>query len=341
MRRTLLFVVVVLLFLLALPGGAGANGVLCGSVLSASVSLTEDLYCPDAGENAILIEGNGVTLDLNGYSIAGSGVSGIRIKGQDATVTNSLPDSGVITGFEYGVVLDGWAWTNAGQDQAATIDGLTLVGNGRGVLLAVSDGNAIVSNQISNSIADAIQLGVSSGNTISGNTISKNGFGVAVANGSDDNHLSGNEISKNANFGIAIFCDSDGNEVVGNAVTKTSGGKAHGIIVRLGSDDTAITGNSSNINGGDGIHVDRALGCGDPPMPSGAVIAGNTANRNGDDGIDNESPDAFISGNTTNVNSDLGIVSCSPDGGGNVAKRNGDEQQSAWEVCPLPSSPGS
>lgn len=299
----------------------------CGDTLTADVTLSAHLSCSNPGADGLIIGGDGVTLDLNGHTISGPGIVGVRIVGTNSTVINTGSRPGTIEGFQYGVYLN--------PTQGAKVIGLTLTGNGKGIAAGSAHWNIITGNNISANTEDGIHLGLSSNNRISGNTISKNDFGIAIANSSHANILSGNTLSKNRNFGIAIFCGSDSNLIMDNSVTKTNGGEGNGIIVRSGSDDTEVRGNAANLNAGDGIHVDDGCCCqsaADNVMPLDTVIAENTANRNDDDGIEVDTTGTTtVQDNTTNVNGDLGIqapYTC--DGGGNVAKRNGNPLQTNW-----------
>lgn len=309
-------------------GVASADAIGCGTQLlvPGSYQLSQDLQC--AGGDGIVV-GGGVSLDLNGHTVAGPGVSGIRVLGASATVTNTSSAPGTVTGFLEGVTLDG--------SRGATVNRLTLVGNGRGINFAVASENLVSGNLITRSTSDGIRLGISGGNTIRNNAISGNGSGVGLADASNGNLITGNDVSKNRNFGVSVFCGSDANTISGNSITKTTGGEAHGIIVRSGSDGTQVTGNGVNLNGADGIHVDQSGNCqnsADDVVPQGTLIRGNAANRNGDDGIDDEPADAVIAGNTANGNGDYGIYASNTcDGEGNVAKNNAGPAQTSWAAC--------
>jgi parallel beta-helix repeat protein len=304
---------------LATAVAARADAIDCGSAVSASVVLQQDVLCPSGWTgDGLRVAGSGVTLDLNGHVVTGPGAAGIRVLGTANTVTNTSTLPATVSGFAEGVVFD--------QATNSVVHGLRVTVNGRGIDVAGADGNTVSGNVVSGNAQDGIRAGASTGNTISGNTVSKNVYGIGLADGSSDNTVTGNTVSKNRNFGIAVFCGSDGNTVSGNAVTKTAGGEGHGIIVRSGSDDTLVQGNGANQNAADGIHVDTAGSCansGDDVAPIGTRLVGNSANGNGADGIDASVP-STITSNTANNDAEWGIwapTSC--DGGGNVAKNDG------------------
>jgi parallel beta-helix repeat protein len=315
--RAAVAVVVTASAIVAIGPRALADGLSCGSVVSADTTLTQDVVCPaDWNEDALRVTAAGVTLDLAGFDITGPGAAGVRILAENVAVINTGSAASVVSGFDAGVVLD--------QATGGTVRGLTLQGNDRGIQLAGGSQHLIATNVVSGNVGDGINAGASSGNTIRGNTIAKNGAGIAL-DASVSNTLEGNTVSKNRNFGIAAFCGADANTISANSVVNTSGGEAHGIIVRSGSDDTVIVGNGVNLNAGDGIHVDTAGGCSDPSQdvaPTGTEITGNSANRNGGDGVD-AAAESTIAQNTANRNGGWGFLApTSCDGGGNTAQGN-------------------
>lgn len=90
---------------LALAAWLGLNpaaGVACGLIVTENTTLSADISgCEGDG---IIVAGNGVTIDLNGYSIVGlrkERTAGIRVQGvKDVTITG-----GNIAGFERGIYL--------------------------------------------------------------------------------------------------------------------------------------------------------------------------------------------------------------------------------------------
>lgn len=73
-----------------------APSVQCGAVIAQDATLTDDLA--DCAEG-IEVTGSGVTLDLAGHSITGTGVGvGVWVSGHDVTIKN-----GVVSGFGTGV----------------------------------------------------------------------------------------------------------------------------------------------------------------------------------------------------------------------------------------------
>jgi hypothetical protein len=75
----------------------------CGEVISTSVTLLQNLTC--AG-NGLVIDGNDVTVDLAGHTVAGDGTGdGIAIASGAGVVTGVTVENGTVTGFLNGLYL--------------------------------------------------------------------------------------------------------------------------------------------------------------------------------------------------------------------------------------------
>lgn len=85
---------------LATPATAAPQGPACGSTLTESITLTKNLRCTGDG----LVLGNGVTLDLGGYQLVGTGAGvGVTMSPEgSSSVTN-----GTIKNFELGLNAEG------------------------------------------------------------------------------------------------------------------------------------------------------------------------------------------------------------------------------------------
>jgi len=155
-------------------------------------------------ENGFIIKMNGVTLDLNGHTITGSGrgygvlmraVSGVTVK------------NGVIAGFEFGIHVS-LSLNNA-------VTGNTLVNNSVGVWLWVSRNISIYGNRIGNTIS-GIAIHYLHDSNITENSISNVTSGILLAN------CNGNYISKNTVRNMICGIDiefSRNNVIIGNNVT--------------------------------------------------------------------------------------------------------------------------
>lgn len=146
--------------------------------------------------------------------------------------------------------------------------------NGRfGILLvAGSDNNEIVDNQVSHSGGVGIVISGSSDNVVLGNEVAANGSapdvhgGIVLIDGSSRNSLRFNDSSSNSGFGIVIS-GSSANTVSDN-LTSDNGGS--GIALVQASQDNTVENNvaSGNLYGlvaGNGV-----------PFPENNVFTGNT-----------------------------------------------------------------
>lgn len=289
--------------------GALAGQLSCGDTVVVDTKLYADLVdCPGDG---IVIGADGVTLNLNGHMIDGSGSgigpgewdpgAGVAVRfHKGVTVKN-----GLIREFEQGVVLD-----NA---EDAHVHGLTLTANMRGIELAITDGSVVEKNSITGSELDGIRLGGSNGNVIQKNQLVDNIFGIGIADGSDDNVVAKNQILDGVT-GMFVYKDCDGNKLLKNEV---SGNREVGISVDENSNRTVFEKNNAEDNGWDGIFVGSGL--------TGTVLIKNTSLGNGKDGIHVDSAITALVKNTANHNTKIGInaVAGVLDGGGNKAEGNG------------------
>ena len=93
-----------LLLLAILSAGFHSNSaaaLACGDLIATDVTFTSDLYC-DSGWYALWVVADNVTIDLNGYTLAGKPTRrsrGIVVEGRsNVTIAN-----GVLSGFAIGV----------------------------------------------------------------------------------------------------------------------------------------------------------------------------------------------------------------------------------------------
>lgn len=110
----------------AAPASAGTS-VHCGDIVKQSVVLTKDLTCTGDG---LLIDADGVTIDLNGHQIAGSGSgngigTGPDLRDQPRLEVDVSVRNGSIRNFGVGVDVE--------VSGAAHLDKLAITNNSRGV----------------------------------------------------------------------------------------------------------------------------------------------------------------------------------------------------------------
>jgi hypothetical protein len=276
---------------------AGANdGLACGATITVDTTLTGDLrHCPGDG---LIVATNGVTLDLAGHTLTGSGAgSGITITGTGVTVTN-----GVVKGFAQGIDVEVFG------DQS-TLSGLAVNRNGTGLTVGVNSSTGpshgtVSDSSFKNNDVDGVFLHGSFW-TIEGSTIARNGRdGVHAAVDVDVVTLVGDKINDNVGTGVSLVNQNDGSTIAGSVVSRNGGDG-----IRVETSTTHITGNTTRDNGGTGIWVLEEAGLSFGPF---YLVADNTSIANAGYGIR-----ACIT-----VDS---LHTCEPgitDGGGNVARRN-------------------
>src|SRR5215217_4883306 len=87
---------------------AAASHVDCGDVITQDTTLDSDLACPGDG---LVVSADGVTLDLGGHTITGSGAllgAGVTIRA-DLTLTDVTIRRGTIRGFDSAVLVENGA----------------------------------------------------------------------------------------------------------------------------------------------------------------------------------------------------------------------------------------
>jgi hypothetical protein len=297
--RVLWIAWVVLGLVLVASAGAGASAqqIVCGSTLTSDTTLTSDLYCPYSPETAIALTlAQGVTLDMNGHTLSGSGngrgIGGESTNGQGASFTVK---NGTITGFA------------AGIGGGATASRVRLISNLRGAE-AIDGGVAITDSVLSHNGTGV--AGTSGGITISHSTVSNNGNGISAFQGGIT--AVGDVITDNDNDGIHIVFG-----IITVSDSAVSGNGGFGIFVFSSQQDprATLTGNVTSRNGADGIYLAQL---GPISVPNVWYVSHNVADRNHNYGIEVDNLGGAISGY---------------DGGGNVARGNGQPQQCLNIAC--------
>ncbi|PZF81772.1 right-handed parallel beta-helix repeat-containing protein [Jiangella anatolica] len=325
-----------------------AAAVSCGQTITQSTLVTNDLTgCQGDG---LIIGAAGITLDLGGHLLEGSGLgAGVRNSGFDSVAIVN----GSVTDFDFGVQLGGGVANNvvasivatanqdagialAGTDAGNTVRTSTIGENTAGIVLSGGTTGAVVlDNTLSLNPGDGIRLdGVtgsrvegnlvtgssesgiallgSTGNTLLDNHLStSSGAGISLEAGSDDNLVQGNASTVSGAAGIGVV-DSSGNEFVANAI-----GSASGTGIALDSaDDSQLRANDVRFNSG-GIALIQS---------GGNLIEGNNASGTTDAGIsvESESFGNVIRSNTAGGNNGEGIYVAgqAPAGEGNLVESN-------------------
>jgi parallel beta-helix repeat protein len=282
----------------------------CGSVVSRSVQLTGDLRgCQFEG---LRIAAPGITVDLNGHTIEGTGLGvGIANDGFDnVTVRN-----GTVANFDYGVQLNSGTDGNLVERLTLTgheYDGVQLVGAGR-----VGAGNRVLTNTLQTN-GLGIELTGGSHNVVQGNTLSGSANGAVRLVDAHDNTVSSN-VHSGSGDGSLDLRGSDRNAIVGNTAADSSDSA---FTLTEGSDDNRV---ERNVVGGatndDGFRVDDS---------QRNLLVANTVSGANDDGIslsrahDNVVRDNILRGN----NSGLGLAGSN----GNLLENNDASESNTMAI---------
>jgi parallel beta-helix repeat protein len=207
-----------------------------------------------------------------------------------------------------------------------------------GMFVDGSNRNRIEGNLFSRNPEAAILMEGGSGNEMRGNRLSRNGEGITV--GGNRNVIARNRVSDTRaprggdGAGLGIFVAAGRDNVIARNVV--GGSSKAGILVGLfpsetggrpSGVDTVIRGNRLRRGNLDGVLVRKTA--------LGTVLRRNRAHGSKDDGFDVESRTATLAGNSAVGNADLGIEAVRGviDGGGNIARGNGDPRQCVNVAC--------
>lgn len=221
-----------------------------------------------------------------------------------------------------------------------------LAPDGDGMGLFAVDHIRILDNSFRHNPGPGIHVADSTDNLIKGNLFSRNGPAILIE--ADRNEVRGNRIIRGAGIVVA---PGNRNVIVRNRVFRARDGiavekgrgnlVAHNLVVRargagirlgvarpnLGSVNTVVRGNLVRGSGRDGFVVLK--------KDKGSLMKRNIARGAGDDGFDVESRLTKLARNRAVRNIDLGIEAVRGviDGGGNIARHNGDPFQCTHIAC--------
>ena len=236
---------------------ASATALTCGQKLTESVKLTANLTA--CAGNGLEVAASGITINLNGHTVSGSGEIGVFDNGySEVTLEN-----GTIKGFEYGAAFGGVG--DVVHDVKATGDKI-------GILVEHSSETRLTENTVSNEVGAGIGVFTSTQTTLTHNTANFDALsGVQVVDASET-HIAGNVVNKNGFAGInlvgvhqTVIEDNDAKsngedgialqsvEHSGGAtshaelIDNTTNGNSAGIGL-YGASDVALTNNTANDN---------------------------------------------------------------------------------------------
>ncbi len=337
---------------LALGGSpASASHVACGDEITADTTLDGDLVdCPN---NGIVIGADDITLDLNGHLIdsdgtpfAGCGQNefcdiGLLNRGHDGVTVRD----GSVREFAFGVLL-----VSARHNRVVEITVSRSAGTG--IILFRSSRNRVIRNTArANGFQfdqGGIALNRSHHNLVKRNIMRRNDDLGLFMEASDENRIAHNRTRGHREGGMII--EGDRNVIVRNRMVREGGGILITIVSRGGKAvGNVIRRNVVRNARAGGIGVDReprrttlrrnrVVGNGRGGIlvggPNTKLIA-NRAVRNDGDGIHVESRTATLARNRAVRNADLGIEAVPGviDGGGNIARHNGDPRQCTNVAC--------
>jgi uncharacterized repeat protein (TIGR02543 family) len=342
----------------------------CGDTITTNTTLSSDLSCPGGG---LTIGAPGVTLDLGGHRITGSGAG----NGVFSGMNNTTIRNGGITGFAVDVSL---GQVGPGRPGPFTLDNLTLTGAGTGLRTKFIHDLTVRASRITGVVCGDTNIVTITGGTLTGNigfggsgtdvTITGTGTNGAAFSFSEVNNIRiadntgafevffmicfGVTIQHNTFQGGDIAIDIGAGRTTGvKILNNTISGYAIGLRAKLGFLDeaagTEISGNGFSGNGAAGILIDVANARPTTPWSvSGNTFTGNGKSSGGltdraghsvNDGLHLNLPPGqsiTISGNTARNNGDYGIESVNPmsDGGTpNHASGNANPAQCTGLTC--------
>jgi large repetitive protein len=195
---------------------------LCGATIVSNLKLDHDLTCAGDG---LVVGADGIRIDLNGYTITGSGTgNGVLAVGRTAVVIIG----GTIKHFTIGVQL--------AASNGVTIKEIRVTDNRDGIFLIGSSGNTIKENTAwqNSRVGVMLRPGAvrnSTQNLVMENILSDNANGVILVETPSGNVFKENNISGSSNAGIALNGGVSGNLIKEN----TLGRNATGILFNVGS----------------------------------------------------------------------------------------------------------
>jgi parallel beta-helix repeat protein len=201
MRRLLLIA-----GLVATAGRGAAANDLCGTTITGDLKLDHDLVC---GGDGLVVGADGIRVDLNGHTLAGSGAGlGVLVAGRsDVTIAN-----GVIRNFGVAVRMN--------ASTGIIIRHNEFIENGEGIdVQAGGVGNTIKDNLFRGHTIRAIMLrGGSSDNDVKNNAFLANRIGILVF-GATDSGIKDNLVSGSTLAGLRFNVLATGNVVKDNLLS--------------------------------------------------------------------------------------------------------------------------
>ena len=310
---------------MAIGVGPAQAALECGDTITSDKTLRSDLECP-LDTNGLLIDGSGVTLDMNGHTISAApqaDTSALQVEGSE----NVKVVDGKLRGFNVGL--------NVSASTDVTAKGLDIrKAQGTGGVRDAGQPRPGPERHRARARRDrSVHLNSTDHIKIAGNDFRNLGMEIQ----GDNQKIVGNEISAPNEPGVDVI-EGAGTELERNQISEVTGGAAIVLLADVG--EVRVEENSRR---GSRVrrhpHLLRVQG----PATivrnevrdvnfNGFFVAGNTEvtlrdnlarGSNNGDGIHVEDDDTLIEDNRVVNNDQHGIESTSANGSGNVAKRNG------------------
>ena len=235
----------------------------CGSLTQANTvyTLQNDL---SATGTCLTVGANNITIDLNGYNIAGNYSLGDEISygiygnGYNKTTIKN----GSIYNFYYGIYFE--------NNKNNNITNITANSNWYGIVLSSSLNNTLTNNIANSNDVEGILLVLSSNNTLTNNIASLNYNNGIYLGSSSGNILKSNTVTDSSSGGIYLSSSSN-NILTDNIIHHFE----YGIILIFSSSNNQLINNTANSNTY-GIYIGSS---------SGNYLENNTADSNSQYGI--------------------------------------------------------
>ena len=296
--------------------------------ITADTTLDSDLV--DCPSNGIVIGADGITLDLNGHLIDGDGTEFVGCPKNEFCDIGLLNDGhdgvklrdGSVRDFDFGPLI-----VDARHNRVANLTVSRIAGTG--IILLRSSRNRVIGNSArANGLQldqGGISLNRSHHNVIKGNALRRNGDLGVFMEISDDNRIRKNRMRGNPEGGV--IAEGHGNVFARNRIVRGGGG----ILITKITDHGAV----GNVVRRNKVRNVRASGIAVDPPPKRTLIKHNHVVGSGRSGISVGSPSTTIRKNRAVRNDGLGIKAVEGviDGGGNIARHNGDPRQCVNVTC--------
>ena len=249
-----------------------ARAVSCGDTITRSIKLKADLNCNTSAADGLDIGANGVTVDLNGHSILGSGGADGYTGIEDDGFDNVTIEDGAVKGFHDDVLF-----TNVAK---STVDHVVLRLNDFGVYNGITstDGSG---NHFTHNVVTNANYGIYSadggGNEIRGNLFYAPSYGVFTDSEARDTIIKNR--SRGALLTNGFWSQNDYGTVYKGDVAKAG----YRGFYALGPTDVTYRSVTASDNGFAGIYIDQN----DPTIygQTTAAVFDSTANDNDEWGM--------------------------------------------------------